>query len=251
LKSITSTLFVGKFLNHYDILDSTNRLAYEIIHYNPPEGTIINTFNQTNGRGQLGNKWISDPYKNISTTIILYPKFLPIKEQFYLSMVVSLALADVMDTYIGTESQIKWPNDLYIRKKKIGGILIQNILSGENLSASIIGIGININQDTFEGLENASSFLLETNKIFELEDVLELVCKKVEQYYVKLKNGNYSEIKNMYIKKLLFYNQWHEFLGKSDVTFAGKIVDVQLDGKLVVFNGVENICFDLKEIKFL
>ncbi len=238
-------------MHHFDNLESTNQFAADLIPSNPPEGTVINTFNQTKGRGQMGNIWLSSPNKNISTSIILYPKFLNINKQFYLSMIVSLALTDVVQTLLDVETSIKWPNDIYIGKNKIAGILIQNTLSAEMLSATIIGIGMNINQTSFESLKNVTSFVLEKNKNFDLELVLELILQKIEFYYLKLRNGNYTAIKKSYLEKLLFYNQWHSFADRNEFEFLGKIVDVQLDGKLMVNNGLEILNFDIKEIIFL
>ena len=100
---------------------------------------------QTAGRGQRGNTWESEAGKNLTFSTVLYPTALEVKNQFYLSMIASFSVIYALENYTDGFS-IKWPNDIYWKNKKIGGILIENELEGGYIVQSIIGIGLNINQ---------------------------------------------------------------------------------------------------------
>lgn len=103
---------------------------------------------QTNGKGQRGNTWEAESGKNLTFSMVLYPTALKAKEQFSLSMVAALSCHQALGNYTDGFS-IKWPNDIYWKDKKIGGILIENELEGKYITQSIIGIGLNVNQDKF------------------------------------------------------------------------------------------------------
>ena len=103
---------------------------------------------QTNGKGQRGNSWESESGKNLTFSIVLYPTALEANKQFILSMLAALACHEALSNYTNGFS-IKWPNDIYWKDKKIGGILIENELEGKYITQSIIGIGLNINQEAF------------------------------------------------------------------------------------------------------
>ena len=127
-----NTLFIGKVFQHFASLESTNQYAVDLISKSKPiEGTVISTFNQTKGRGQIGSTWESAIGKNITLSVILYPSFLPIQKQFYLNQIVALAVKDLLQAYTSKVVQVKWPNDVYIHEHKTAGILIQNSVSGK------------------------------------------------------------------------------------------------------------------------
>jgi len=111
---------------------------------NIAEGTVVSTFNQTKGRGNANNNWLSEADKNLSISIIYKPKFLLAKQQFYLNMAICLGIIDALKPT--AQFTIKWPNDIYYKNYKVAGLLIENTLIGENLKHSVIGIGLNVNQ---------------------------------------------------------------------------------------------------------
>src|SRR5690554_1314415 len=111
-----------------------------------PEGSIVVADYQTQGRGQAGNTWFSDKGCNLLFSFLVYPKFIAANRQFILSRIVSLAIKKVLDRYFD-DITIKWPNDIYWKNKKIAGMLIENTLMGQKINSSIIGIGLNVNQD--------------------------------------------------------------------------------------------------------
>ena len=131
-----------------DELESTNNYAKQLVSDKVEEGTVVLAQFQSKGRGQQGNYWESETGKNLLFSLILYPDFLEAEFQFSLSMLVSLAIVSVLDEETD-EVQIKWPNDIYVGKLKIAGILIENTIKGSKLGSTIVGVGLNLNQEMF------------------------------------------------------------------------------------------------------
>ena len=136
-------------IQHINQCDSTNAYLQRLVaETDAPEGTVVSTSFQTNGRGQLSNMWEAEDGKNILCSILLRPTSLPIKSQFLISQAISVAIVDVLNSYLDGFF-IKWPNDIYYKEDKIAGILIENTLSSAGISTCIIGLGLNVNQQTF------------------------------------------------------------------------------------------------------
>lgn len=132
-----------------DKVNSTNSYIASIA-INSPHATIVSAYEQTAGRGQRGNSWEAQPGKNLTFSILLRPKDLPPREQFFISEAVALGIVDAIRHYLpDMPISIKWPNDIYVNDSKICGILIENCIIGTKLSYSIAGIGINFNQEHF------------------------------------------------------------------------------------------------------
>lgn len=250
------TLFIGQVFLEYPSLASTNTTALEYLaEHKPSEGTVIATPRQTAGRGQIGNKWESEPYKNISLSIILYPKFLPIMSQFELSKIIGLAVVDCLKAHCNKKIAMKWPNDIYIGDKKIAGILIQNALSGSLIKHSVAGIGININQEIFiTNPPNPTSLKLETGNDFDLQELSKALCWHVENWYLKLKSGKYEAIHQAYLNNLYRFGEWHSFQSTSTLeseVFQGKITGIAKNGQLIIKTETDIHSFNIKEVKFL
>lgn len=251
---IKNTLFIGKVLLQFPELGSTNLYALELLSKSKPiDGTVISTFNQTDGRGQIGSKWESEPDKNLSLSIILYPSFITPREQFLLNIAVSLAVRACIAKYTEKMVKIKWPNDIYIGSRKIAGILIQNSITAQALQSSVIGIGVNINQTHFSiNAPNATSLALETGEIFSLYDLLENLCQQIEKQYLHLKNSqNYPSLKENYLEHLYRYQELAEFRSANGIPFLGKIVGVNENGQLLIEQNGHLQAFDIKAIRFL
>ncbi len=249
------TLFVGQNSIHVESVDSTNSYASEMLRQiELSEGSIIYTFEQLNGRGQRGNTWESEPLKNVALSLVLYPKFLAIEKQFLLTKITSLAVADLMaellkDVINPKEIKIKWPNDIYVNTKKIAGILIENTLKEVSIVSSIIGIGININQQNFNSV-NAVSLAMLSNKDFDLIYVIERLCVYLEARYLQLKSNKFEQIDKAYMERLYLNGAWANFVF-SETVFEGKINGVSKLGKLQIeMKSGETKEFDLKEVAF-
>lgn len=147
------TLFIGKNLLFLHEVESTNTYAMNLLrNVNSIEGTVVYTDNQTKGKGQRGALWASKIAQNITASIILKPYFLSIGNTFYLSKISALAVYDVLADILPSgqyDIKIKWPNDILVNQNKISGILIENNFTSTNIQHSVIGIGLNVNQDNF------------------------------------------------------------------------------------------------------
>lgn len=249
------TLFTGQNAIHLHTVDSTNSYAIDLLkQIKPVEGTIIYTFNQKNGRGQRGNTWQSEPNKNVALSLILYPQFIKPESQFLISKITALAIADLMSALLKEndkthEIRIKWPNDVYIDDKKIAGILIENNINNNALNSSVIGIGINVNQENFEkNIPNAISLKLLLNKEFDIVQLIHQLCEFIEARYLQLRAGKMDKINEEYVNQLFLFNQWHAFKCNGNL-LNGKIIGVSAIGKLKIeIESGEVKEFDLKEI---
>jgi BirA family transcriptional regulator, biotin operon repressor / biotin---[acetyl-CoA-carboxylase] ligase len=241
---------VGKNVVFVPECHSTNTLATQLSQ-NPSasEGTVIITHNQTAGRGQRGNVWHAEPGLNLTLSILLKPGFLMIREQFFLNIITSLAVRDLLMEYIDSDIYIKWPNDILVQKKKVCGILIENQLKGQTIETSIVGIGLNVNQKEFE-VSTATSMTLEANRPFELQQVFEKLLGYVEARYLQLKQKKYELLKSTYLQHLYQRGERHHYEAASQ-QFEGEIIGIAEDGKLAVNADGQIKYFDIKEIRYL
>lgn len=256
MKPISSnSLFIGKVASYLASVDSTNIFANNLLSKSTPiEGTVIYTDNQYAGRGQIGSKWESEAGENIILSVILYPKFLPIQSQFKLNQVVALSVYDLLKEYIFPVDQlsVKWPNDIYINDKKIGGILIENKLKGSLLASTIIGVGLNINQTNFSpNLPNPTSLLLETENRGDTYDLIGSFCEHLERRYLQLKAGQHHNLDQDYLKVLYGYQEWRTYrIAKTEAPFKGKVIGISPEGKLQIQTTNEILEFYFKEVVF-
>lgn len=162
------------------------------------EGTTVAAEFQTAGKGQRGNCWESEAGKNIICSMILYPQFLPVRLQFVLSEAIALGLKDALEQYF-RPVEIKWPNDIYYGDKKIAGILIENEVTGQVIEKSIIGVGLNVNQEQFSSVApNAVSMKQILGKETDLDALSEEMVNAVLSRYDILKAGNFALIVSDY-----------------------------------------------------
>jgi BirA family biotin operon repressor/biotin-[acetyl-CoA-carboxylase] ligase len=252
------TLFIGQNAIYVKSLASTNSYASELLRQiSVSEGSLIYTFEQEKGRGQRGNSWESEPNKNVTLSLVLYPSFLQPSEQFLLTKITSLAVADLMaeilsSTLNSNRIHIKWPNDIYVHNKKIAGILIENYLRENAIQTSIIGLGINVNQDIFHTAPNAVSVFSLTHKITDLQQCMERFCEYFEARYLQLKANKLQKLNEDYLRYLYRLNEWNTYTTAGNETFEGNIKGVSAIGKLqveVISGEVKE--FDLKEIGFV
>ncbi len=232
---------------HLPQCDSTNRVAMDWAQQaSAKNGTVIICDHQHCGRGQFGRSWESLPYKNLTFSVIFYPENLALDNLFQVSMQVSLAIVDALVTYVGSGLAIKWPNDIYFKKQKIGGILIQNSIQANKVSHCIIGIGLNVNQEQFIN-ERAVSLKLITGKEIPLTDLLNRVLFCLEQNLFK---SNSAELYNTYVDRLFGYKQWRYFMINHE-KIRGQIEDIEESGKLGVRIGSTKKYFEYGTIKFV
>ncbi len=233
-------------------VESTNNYATQLILSNAAEeGTVVLTQFQKKGRGQLGNRWESEAGKNMLATIILYPQFLDAGKQFILSKIVSLSLVEFLGNKTDNVS-IKWPNDIYVGNKKIAGILIENSIKGSTLFSSLLGIGLNLNQEKFlSDAPNPVSLKLITGKEYSIEIVLTEILESIFKWYKKLETGSFSEIDSAYFSQLFRVGEWSGY-SKNKTVFEAKIIGIGEFGQLQLETRdgtVEEFMF--KEVEFI
>ncbi|WP_184661378.1 biotin--[acetyl-CoA-carboxylase] ligase [Pedobacter cryoconitis] len=249
-----STLFVGQNLIKLLAVDSTNNFLKRMVSNSEPlpEGTVIMAENQYEGRGQVGNKWHAEPGKNLTFSILLHPSFLSLSEQFNLNMTISIAIQKALSGITGTGLTVKWPNDIYFGDKKIGGMLLENIVSGSRIKACIVGIGINVNQEVFEAeLQwRAGSIFQILQRHVDLTALLAEICSHIEAEYLKLKSGSCTNLRNEYLNSLYRFNVKANYRQNGEI-IEGIITDVSESGllSLETSNGVKT--YNFKEIEFI
>ena len=216
-----------------------------------PEGTVIMADHQTAGKGQQQSGWHGQAGKNLTFSLLLFPDFLIADQSFSLLCAISLGVIKALQLILGDKTRIKWPNDIYYGQKKMGGILIENLLAKRSIKQAVVGIGININQESFpDDLPNPISIWQVLYKKSVLKEVLLQICASIEFYYLKLKAGEFNDVKQEYLQNLYGLGQELWFQTK-EKTFIGKIATVNHLGRLGIQQENETEFFDLKEIKFL
>lgn len=264
---MTNTLFIGKVYHRFDELPSTNDWAADFLSKSkPPEGTVVRADSQSAGRGQFGSRWESEAGKNLTLSVVLYPTWLEVSAQFYLSMAMALALHDTVNgsryavhgqhtpyTVNRVPCTVKWPNDIYLNFHKVAGILIQNFLSGQHLQASVVGIGLNVNQMEFDpALPNPTSLAIALGKKFDLDAVAESLFGHLERRYLQLKSGGGPAIKAEYERHLLSSNKPARFVRSVDGSeFAGIIRGVTESGRLRIETNAGEETFEVKEVRLI
>jgi BirA family biotin operon repressor/biotin-[acetyl-CoA-carboxylase] ligase len=244
-----NTQFVGQNFITLNEIDSTNNYAIQLCRQSVmPEGTIISTGKQSAGKGRNKNTWQTTENQNITLSLILHPSFIPIEDQFLISMMTCLALRLTLNRF--TSSKIKWPNDLLVDNKKIAGILIENIIQGIKIKYCVIGIGININQINFpfEIKNKSTSLKLILGKNQNLRLIIKDLCINMEKYYLKLKN-NPSKIHNEYLEALTEFGASHSFIYREEKIEA-KIIHVRKNGLMdLKLKNHQSISVNIDEVK--
>jgi len=253
--SLNNSLFVGKVFLDFDTLPSTNEYAMNLLSKSKPsEGTVISTRYQSAGRGQYGSDWHSESGKAITLSVIFYPLFLNIRKQFDLNMAIALGVYDCLrENCCIVDLSIKWPNDIYVGNSKLGGILIQNTISKGKITASVVGIGLNLNQHRFpNNLPNPTSILLESGIEHDRDEFINQLCSYLESYYLLLKASKIGELRERYYKALYNFQISTEYERTDGSRFKGVIRGIRREGRLCVENedGVVE-AFGFKEIKWV
>ncbi|MCF8230817.1 MAG: biotin--[acetyl-CoA-carboxylase] ligase [Bacteroidales bacterium] len=232
-------------------VDSTN--DYLLPNYkNFEEGTIVITDYQPGGKGLGHNHWESAKEKNLTLSVLLNPRSVYTSEQFNLNMAASLAIRKFISHYTDTPILVKWPNDIYAQNRKIAGILIKNLLYEDIIDTSIIGMGININQEHFYSqAPNPVSLKHLTGKNYNLKQMLELLLKDLDNYFQILYNRDFNQLNQEYYQYMYRLKEWHNYIIHGQKVHAC-IQGIDEFGQLSLTDeqGRLYVC-DLKEIEFL
>ncbi|MBS1755256.1 MAG: biotin--[acetyl-CoA-carboxylase] ligase [Ferruginibacter sp.] len=237
------------FFNILDTVDSTNIYAMKQIHAAmATHGMAWFAREQTAGKGQRGKSWKSEKDKNIALSLVIEPGRLQFNNQFQVSAAVALACFEFFSSYAGDETKIKWPNDLYWRDRKAGGILIENVVQGKNWKWAVVGIGININQTKYTtAIKNPVSLKQITGKDFDVIELAKILHGLLMKYITGLKKDD--SIITAYNEHLYKLNHLVT-LKKGNEIFDTVIKEVTATGRLVTVDAVERQ-FDFGEVEWL
>lgn len=239
----------GFEVTEYDELESTNTTAAGLSGAEIRDKSVVVTYRQTQGRGQIGNKWECDPFRNISMTVIFRPDGLEAGGQFAVSMVITLGCKDFIDKYVDG-CTIKWPNDVYVGEKKMVGILIEHFITGAYVGHSLCGIGVNINQKEFvSDAPNPVSLFQLTGEELDLHTALEELLACIGRRYGQI--GDYKRLEADFLNDLYRKNgvfEWRDEQGK----FRGEITGVDEYGQLIIKDteGIQRV-YAFKEVAFV
>lgn len=219
--------------------ESTNR---QILEYAPNHEApfALMTYRQTAGRGQRGNSWESEDGKNITLSILLRPTSVKASEQFVISQVVSVAIAETLRHFMPQMSSavaIKWPNDIYVTNRKICGILIENSLNGDRIVRSVVGIGLNVNQTEFHSdAPNPVSMRQLTGKEWNIDVLAQYMCNVIERFAKTfLLPNHYSRLRGRYFSMLWRAQGYHSYLDTATgKKFQAMISNIAVTGHITL-----------------
>lgn len=221
-------------------VDSTNRYLSQHSDEFPDLSAVI-AGSQTAGRGQRGNSWESEPGLNATLSIIMHPaSWVKPSEQFVISQVVAVAIVETLRMFMPEmtrEIAVKWPNDIYVGDRKICGILIENVIQGGNLVRSIIGIGLNVNQQVFlSDAPNPVSMARLTGRSYDVEQVARSVCDSVERFFQGYcMPPRHSRLRSRYFSMLWRSSGYFPYVDvASGERFDGRISNIATDGRITL-----------------
>jgi BirA family biotin operon repressor/biotin-[acetyl-CoA-carboxylase] ligase len=218
-----------------ETVGSTNTLAKDMAAHGAAEGTIVIAEEQTAGRGRMGRSWISPGHSNLYLSLLLRPP-VPPDEVFVLTMVLALATIDGVEAVSGLGPMIKWPNDLYVAGRKLGGILTEFFVRDGAVEYVVLGLGLNVNwnpREEREVLYPATSILKETGKRISRNDLLVEILRPFDDYYRRVQAGKSAE----------FYERWNERsmllrrpveIKTADGSVFGKALRIDHKGALII-----------------
>ena len=236
-------------LIHLESVGSTNLHASDLLSGKIlTEPAVILADFQTSGKGQGSNHWESNPSENLLFSIVLFPKGIKAREQFYISKISAIAIREMLSKHI-QNVKIKWPNDILINTLKIGGVLIENTLKSDIIGISVIGIGLNINQEIFT--VPATSLKTESGKNHNRLDILNQFLEIFSYWHEIMISRDFAQIDLEYYRNLYGFQQWLRF-SWGGVEFEAFLEGVESDGYLVLKARDGKIFkFGFKEVEFL
>jgi len=241
--SKTKEIFIEK-------CDSTQLYARKLLAAGDVnEKIVIVTEEQTEGKGQGANNWISEPEKNLLCSII-YPFKQKADRQSYISRAVSLALCDLVMLF-SSEFSVKWPNDILMNRKKIAGILIEHNISGAYIQNSVIGIGLNVNQEVFPKGLNAVSLLHSTGTSFKIKEILHTLLTCIDTRLYLYENRKWEELDNSYHNLLEGYKKECNFLLNDGTEFNAINNGIDEFGRIILDINGKMQHYDLNEVHMI
>ena len=241
----------ASFFKILDSVDSTNNYAMALVREGlAKHGMACVAKEQTAGKGQRGKSWQMQPGKSIAMSLILKTDKLRTDQQFYLSMLVALAANDFLKKYAGKDTAIKWPNDLYWRDRKAGGILTETVFNGGAWKWAVVGIGINVNQTRFhKSLPNPVSLFQIRNRDYDVIELAEELYEMVMKRVATINETPMDKVKREYNRHLYKLNEVVK-LKKASAVFKTTVKGVSLQGQLHTTDTMDRQ-FDFGEVEWI
>ncbi|MDD2419684.1 MAG: biotin--[acetyl-CoA-carboxylase] ligase [Bacteroidales bacterium] len=213
----------------FETIDSTNSEAVRQFK-ECDDFTVFASGYQTSGRGQKGTRWESEQGKNLTFSVVLKSEGIKAENQFVVSQIITIGIKRYLKSK-GIEAKIKWPNDIYVGDKKICGILIEHFLLGDTLSGSVVGVGLNVNQDKFSSdAPNPVSMKNILGKEFSLEEELQSLVGHFHEIYFPfinfISNATINRLDNEYTDSLYRLNEFHKY----QETPGGEMIMARITG---------------------
>lgn len=231
-----ATSWLGRSLYFFEELPSTNTFAKKLKEEGVLHGTLVLTDVQTNGRGQHDHKWIVEPGQNLTFSLIFEPN--NANRLNLLTLTCALSVKDTIENLTGVDAQIKWPNDVLVKGKKLCGILTETVFIGNKLDRVVVGIGLNVNQQKFSGeLENnATSLSIECSGEISREKLLVEILQNIEYRYRLWNQFNADLVKDIN-RAMIGFGEWTSLLLNGEkLDGEYKFMGVNEAGELVALN---------------
>jgi len=247
IKKGLETRILGREIECFESISSTNTYAKEIAQKGCKDGTVVVANCQTQGRGRLGRQWNSEPGKGIWMSVVLKPEILPQDIQI-ITLAAAVAVVKAIKAATGIETGIKWPNDIILDGKKLCGILTEMICEMERINCLILGIGINVNHDMSDFPPDLSDKAISLKMYIDQKnnadksienmpvrrsEIIKNVLNELEILYREINNGNVTKIANEWKKYSVTIGSRVKVVIK-EIEYTGTAIDITDDGKLVV-----------------
>ena len=231
-------------------IDSTNRFLRELKDEQENEMVVAVADFQTAGKGQGSHTWESEAGKNLLFSIKVHPRWVPVRQQFLLSMAGAIAIKEALETYVDGIT-LKWPNDVYWNDKKISGTLIETSIDSKGIKTCIFGIGINVNQEAFHSdAPNPVSLRQILGHEVDKDELLQKVIEGFRRYYELLRRADYMDVSGIYHLSLYRRKGFHRYEDAYG-DFEGAFVEVEDDGHLILHDKQGVIrSYSFGEVKF-
>ncbi len=244
LRKGLKTRIFGNKIYTFDNIDSTNNCAKAVAGCGAQEGTIVIAEQQTDGRGRLGRLWQANPNENLMFSIVLRPKVSP-EGLNLLPLYAAVGVAEAVERTTNLKVECKWPNDLLLNKKKIAGILIEASIKQNIVEHVVIGVGINVNQQKFNGeLERkATSLRLETGREMDRAMLFRETLISLEKSYNSLSSKGLQTIVPLWLNRSTMINKPIS-VSQNGNLMSGVVKGLSTDGGLILqADGMEKTLF--------